>query len=473
MLVSSEGSKIRRNTVFLLLMLILCGCQPQVVRTHAPLADEGEVYIYLQPVTQGPERLTFTLSAISANRDDSEAPLSLTVAEFNKETTTQQRLIAHGRLVPGSYRGLMLSIKSALIKTENGEANLLVPEGSYPVSAPFVISKKKATVLFLTLDLQESLKGVSFAPALYPYVPAKTLLGLSGFVSNSGSDTVAVFDKKAGQVTDIIATGSTPMGMAIDRLLGRLYVALSGEDSVEVIDIASGERFGMIHLSTGDRPQEMALTPDGRTLLIVNNGTSTVSFADTSLLIESNRVPVGNSPGSVLIDSAGRRAYVFNTGSKTISVLDVKSKSVVVTFSAEGGPLRGQFNRRGDRLYVIYEWSPYLSIFDTTGLSRLSRVIVGMGALTLKVDPMTDFLYLGKRADRIVDIYGPFTSMPIGAITTEGSVGHMAIDGEQNILFLAFPEQGQVQALNNTSRRPVYTIDTGEMPRWVSVMGER
>jgi len=68
--------------------------------------------------------------------------------------------------------------------------------------------------------------------------------------------------------------------MALDQRTKRAYVALSGEDEVDVIDVANGEVVDRIKLSGGDRPRELALTPDGRTLLVVNTGSNTVSIID-------------------------------------------------------------------------------------------------------------------------------------------------------------------------------------------------
>jgi YVTN family beta-propeller protein len=63
-----------------------------------------------------------------------------------------------------------------------------------------------------------------------------------------------------------------------------------------------------LRLNSGDRPRELALTPDGRTLLCVNTGSNTVSFIDPGSFIEVGRINVGKNPNSILIDQTGRRA---------------------------------------------------------------------------------------------------------------------------------------------------------------------
>jgi hypothetical protein len=57
-----------------------------------------------------------------------------------------------------------------------------------------------------------------------------------GYVVNTGSNTITIFDKMQLQATGAIATGM-PAGIALDRRLKRAYVILSGEDTIEVLDL--------------------------------------------------------------------------------------------------------------------------------------------------------------------------------------------------------------------------------------------
>jgi YVTN family beta-propeller protein len=162
-----------------------------------------------------------------------------------------------------------------------------------------------------------------------------------------------------------------------------------------------------LRLNTGDRPQELALTSDGKVLLSVNNGSNSVSFINPVSLFEMARITVGNGPQSVLIDPTGRRAFVFNTLSGTVTVLDIPYRGVVATIATDPGPLRGQFNRSGDRLYVIHELSSYLTVMNTNSFSIVRRFPVRIG-MNSSVDPRTDFVYLGRKNDIVVEARAQF-----------------------------------------------------------------
>jgi YVTN family beta-propeller protein len=438
-----------------MLVLGMLACQASLSRVRPPLEEEGEVYLYLQPFPQEAERLKFTIEEIFAvSGDGKEIPLSVKLKELHPTETRRQRLLATGDLPPGPYIGLSFKVKKAILKVEDGEADLLVPEMPVKQEFHFNVSRKRSYVITLTFLHRDSIPtGFSFSPVFSISIPAKPIISLTGYVTNTASHNITVFDKKMGQVVGIIATGRGPTGMAFDQRLRRVYVALSREDAIEVIDVTGGEIINRVRLNQGDRPQELALTPDSKILLSVNAGSNTVSFIDPSSLFELGRVNVGNGPHSILIEpTTGRRAYVFNSLSATISVLDIPNRGIVTNLSADPGPLRGQFNRRGDRLYVIHELSSYLTVIDSSSLSVTRRFQVRIGMNSIKVDTRTDLVYLGRKNDIFVEVYDPSSFVSVNTVKTGGTIAYMN---------------------NLISKRMVYEIDVGEGPYWVAIIGER
>jgi YVTN family beta-propeller protein len=305
------------------------------------------------------------------------------------------------------------------------------------------------------------------------YFPDKPPTNLVGLVTNNGSNDITVFNKKSLQVYGVIVTGRGPAGMALDQRSRKAYVALSGEDGIEVIDVVAGNVSDRIRLYPGDQPHEVALTPDGRILLSANTGSNTVSVIDADSRFEVTRIPVGNGPRSVAIEPTGRRAFAFNSLSNTISVLDIPTRSLISTIGVDSGPVRGQFNRRGDRLYVIQETSPYVVVINPSLLTVTGRFPVRSGVRSVKVDPNTDLVYLGKMHDFAVGLYDPFAFAPVGFMDAGGAIAQMTADGDENNLFLVSPDRKAVLVANLTSRRTVGEIDVGDDPYWVTMMGER
>ena len=459
------------------LLFILPGCQTSayLVKALAPLENEGEVYLYTNPFPQEASRLKFSVAGMSAVRDDGrEFPLSLYRPDVNGREMTRQRIFASGRLEPGSYTGFSIKAGKAALDTEEGEAALLIPKEPAVIKAPFVVGSRKAALLELTFNYADAVrKGFGFTPVFTAAAPEKPITELTGYVSNTGSQDLAVFDKKTRRVVGYIPTGRGPSGMAFDQAGRRAYVCLSGDDEVEVIDLAAGAELSRIRLDVGDNPRELGLTPDGRLLVTVNGGSNSVSFVDPASLTVLKKVGVGEGPVSILMDRAGMTAYVFNYRSNSISVLDLVGRKVSGTIPTEPGPLRGQLSRAGDRLYVVHAGSPYMTVFSVPLNEVLNRVYIGIGALSIKVDPRTDLIYVGKSDETRISVYDPFSFIPIDYIDTPAAAGYMAIDGQEDNLLAVMPDNRRIAVISLDSRKTIAVFDAGDDPYYISLMGER
>ncbi len=459
----------------MLALLLLVGCQAKVLSSRAVPGDEGRLVIYLQGLPQGAERLRFSLEGVDALRIDGAVfPLELRFAELDGRVRGRQRLLTAANLPPGAYRGLQFAVGKASVRTEDGEAALVTPDAPVAVDAPFTITARGATLLEAAYQHTGSIQQkFMFNPVFSAYLPPPPVSNRVGYVTSGGERQVTVFDRKTLEVAGLVGVGPRPAGLALDETMMRAYVAVSGEDAVDALDMVSGEILGRILLQTGDRPEELALTPDGRVLLAVNAGSNTVSVIDPQSYVELNRVAVGEKPLYVVLDRQGRHAYVFNQRSDSISVIDPERGEVVATIGTEAGPIRGAFNRAGDRLYVIHRDSPYLFSYDTSSLLSTGRVFVGMEAAAILVDSATDLIYLGRHHVPRVDIYDPFSLLPVDFLEVPGGVVDMVIDDEENRLLLAVPEKELVVSVDLIGKGVEGIFDVGTGAHSVDLMRAR
>lgn len=468
--------KIRLYFIFLL-FFFLNACFSQGTIDKAVSEEEGKVILYLQPMPQEASSLRFSIDEIFAIRDDGlQIPLSLFIHELKgSDLAGLQKRLASGLVPSGSYEGISIKVKKAFLQGEEGEISLLIPEEPVDIEHPFRLMRKTALTLFLSFKASESiaLDGVRFMPAFSLAPARKGLINFKGFVSNSDSNSITVFDKKMMQVIDTISTGRKPKGMALDQQRGRAYVAAFGDDAVEVIDVLGGKIIDKIKLNFQDEPIDLALTPDGRTLVSVNYGSNSVSIIDAISKFEANRVKVGERPVSAIVDPLGVRAYIMNSLSNTVSVVDLTQKVSSMAIAVEGAPLRGAFNRRGDKLYVISTESPNLTVIDPSRLILEEKLFIGMGAESIKSDILTDLIFIGKNAGGEISVIDPFTLMRIDAITVGGNAAFMTIEGDENSLFVVLPDRKILQKVNLTSTQVVAEIEVGMGAHAVVVMGER
>ncbi len=97
------------------------------------------------------------------------------------------------------------------------------------------------------------------------------------YVTNATNDNISVLDPFSGKVTDTIKLnidkridqyrGMIPFGITLSNDEKRLYVALSGLNSIAVVDTESGSVAG--YIPTGWFPTKVEISPDDLTLYVV------------------------------------------------------------------------------------------------------------------------------------------------------------------------------------------------------------
>ena len=100
------------------------------------------------------------------------------------------------------------------------------------------------------------------------------------YTANANSDTVSVIDTRTDRLAATIDVGlvpggpkgSMPEGLSVSPDGRTLYVALSGENAVAVVDLVKRRTTGFI--PTAWYPADVAATPNGRSLVVVNTNGS-------------------------------------------------------------------------------------------------------------------------------------------------------------------------------------------------------
>lgn len=445
------------------------GAQP------ASAVEDGQVYLYIQPLPVQSQSVTFSIETMAALTDrGGELPLQPVLPAIGGEASRRQRLLAVRTLPPGAYHGLSIKVARASRGPREDEVALTVPDEAYRIDVPFVVSRGRAAVLWLEARPGEAAGATgAFDPGFAAYVAPRPMMSLSGFASAPSADTITVFDKRRRQAAAVIPVAGQPSGMALDQRAGRLYVACPQSDEVLVVDVAAAEVVERARLFPGDGPRELAITSDGRLLLSANPGSNSVTVFETQPLTRLERIEVGSGPAAIAMDPASRRAFVFNTLSGSISVIDVAGRRVAATLSVDASPLRGQFSARGDRLFVIHRRATHASVVDPLQLSVISRPRLRSPASAIRLDGRRNLLYLAGPDEATIDVYDPNTLLPVDFLKTTAGVAHLTIDAEDNTLYFASPATRTLGALGLVDRKAIAEIDLVQAPYWVAVMGEK
>jgi YVTN family beta-propeller protein len=115
-----------------------------------------------------------------------------------------------------------------------------------------------------------------------------------------------------------------------------IFAQLSGLNGFAVVDFATRKEINRIKLPAlaegkkpylygGNESHGMAVTSDGKTLIVNSRLNSAIYFYSLPDLQVLGSTEVGRSPDWLTLTPDGKTAYVANAASNSVSVVDVKS----------------------------------------------------------------------------------------------------------------------------------------------------
>jgi DNA-binding beta-propeller fold protein YncE len=142
-------------------------------------------------------------------------------------------------------------------------------------------------------------------------------------------DLAAATKRSEALLDPALPTDPYPYACLLDEPRGRLYVSLWAQAAVAVIDLAT--RRLLDRWPTQEHPNEMALTPDGKTLFVANANRNTISAIDpetgqpleTLCTAPRPDAPAGSTPNSLAISPDGTLLFAANAGINAVVVFDI------------------------------------------------------------------------------------------------------------------------------------------------------
>ncbi len=167
---------------------------------------------------------------------------------------------------------------------------------------------------------------------------------------------------KQGEVVrlNLLPLGDIPNAMVSQGQTG--YIVNSGSNTLQIVDLSALKTVGTVSLGEGTNPMQMALV--GRRAYVTLLLTNEVAVVDLDKLEVSQRIPVGSGPTGIAY--ANNKVYVTNTnfqgfdpstgvskyGPGTVSVLDPLTNRVIKDIPVDINPQTILEDSRG-RLHVV------------------------------------------------------------------------------------------------------------------------
>jgi YVTN family beta-propeller protein len=181
--------------------------------------------------------------------------------------------------------------------------------------------------------------------------PLGVAIGQGGlvYVVNEESENVGVVDGNTRGLVATVAVSPSPRGMAIEAQSGRLYVAGASTNSVFVIE---GQRV-IEEIPVGLHPTEVALSPDGTELLVLNH----VGGDLLHLSVQDHRVlektSLGSMPQGLAMAPQAGQLYVSDLVLDADGQRLLRRTELATIYGSTVTPVRIQVDSTGGRAYFI------------------------------------------------------------------------------------------------------------------------
>jgi hypothetical protein len=176
---------------------------------------------------------------------------------------------------------------------------------------------------------------------------------------------------------------SWPRDLAVTPDGSTLLAALNLADAAAIVDVKTKK---IQYVSTGDYPYGAAITPDGTLGLISNETPGTVSVIDLKAAKKVTDITVGphlSHPEGIAVDPDGRRAFVALANHDEVAVIDLKKLAVerMLSVGRPQGlgtwPVAVSVTPDGSKLLVSDSGEDAIAVFDLHTFELIGRVPTG------------------------------------------------------------------------------------------------
>ncbi len=141
-----------------------------------------------------------------------------------------------------------------------------------------------------------------------------------------------------------------PIDLKVSPHGRRLYVVCQGTDAVLAVDTRTRQVVGQVKV--GQKPEGIAISPDGKTLYVSNEHSNSVSEISLRSFQIRRTLKTGWAPVGLTTDRAGRYLYVANTLENDVSVIDLSTGREIKRLEASRFPEYVKLSRHGGHVYV-------------------------------------------------------------------------------------------------------------------------
>ena len=263
------------------------------------------------------------------------------------------------------------------------------------------------------------------------------------------------------------------LSAAAPALAATLYVTNTKSESASIIDTDTLEVVGTIQLGQG-KPNRIVFHPDGKTAWVVYDKSHDLGVIDAESKKLLRRVKIGGNPYNLAFTPDGRYLLVLDWSSDTsndeVIFYDLKEQKIDGRVEVSTWPAHAIFSRDGKLLYVSGETAGDVTVIDVALRKAVGRVIHGGGdAMGLALPADGKVLYAAAGENKMIVKIDTATNKSVGEIPLPGIVHEATLTLDGKYLYTTLRKANKIVVVSVADNRIVKVIPQQGYPDLVTM----
>ena len=280
------------------------------------------------------------------------------------------------------------------------------------------------------------------------------LLGL-----NKHDDKLMVFEAPTlRRIARVLKIAVTPDGT-------KAYISNVGDRSITVVDLRLHEIIRTLRPERVDFPHGMAVSADGRHLLLTSEDSRRLFLIDVDRdVILRGTTSTQTGMHMVAMPPKGNRAYVANRQSDTITVVDVKRLNLIRHFKVGPGPEGIAVSPDGRRLVVALQHADEVIVLKPGSDRIVARLPAGDTPVRIAITPDSRLALVANRHSDDLTVIDLVEREVRATIPLGDSPGGIAIEPSGLHAYVCNNESNTVSVVSIPDLRVTGEITAGAHP---------
>lgn len=264
-----------------------------------------------------------------------------------------------------------------------------------------------------------------------------------------------------------------PFGITTAGAASTLYITNTKSDSASIVDTNTLEVVGTIALGPG-KPNRIVFHPNGKLAWVVYDKSHDLGIIDAEARKLVRRVKIGGNPYNLAFTPDGRYLYVLDWSSDTsndeIIVYDLLAEKIEGRVEVSTWPAHGIFSRDGRLFYVSGESAGDLTVIDTAKREIVGRVVHGGGdAMGLALTADGKLLYAAAGENKAIVKIDTATTKVVGTIPVPGIVHESTLTLDGKFLYVTLRKANRLVVVRTADDKIVATVPQRGYPDLVTM----